>query len=206
MKKVSFIAAMLAVASLNAFAELKIATVDMEAVIMAHPQSEENKASLVKLQKEFEAERDVKREKIRDLYKQLEAIAKEADNEALSEQERKRKINSGRDLSQTIKEEERALRTLVDDLQRRLQEKELLLFGNVMSDIKFEISKLVKSDGYDLILDASAFRPGAPVPIVMYANPKFDVTDRIIKAIGGKRVEAPKPTPAKQPPIDRPLP
>ena len=129
MNKLPLIAAVLSAAALTASAELKIATVDMETVILSHPQSEENKANLVKLQKEFEAERDVKRQKIQDLYKQLETIAKEADNEALSEQERKKKFNTGRDLGQTIKEEERALRTLVDDLQRRLQEKELLLFG-----------------------------------------------------------------------------
>jgi Skp family chaperone for outer membrane proteins len=197
MKKVPLIAAILSAAALTASAELKIATVDMETVIVSHPQTEENKANLVKLQKEFEAERDVKRQKIQDLYKQLETIAKEADNEALSEQERKKKFNTGRDLGQTIKEEERALRTLVDDLQRRLQEKELLLFGNVMSDVKFAINGLVKSGAYDLILDASAFRPGAPVPIVMYANPKLDVTDAVIQAIGGKKVDAKKPAAAK---------
>ncbi|NLE42068.1 MAG: OmpH family outer membrane protein [Lentisphaerae bacterium] len=197
MNKLPLIAAVLSAAALTASAEIKIATVDMETVILSHPQSEENKANLVKLQKEFEAERDVKRQKIQDLYKQLETIAKEADNEALSEQERKKKFNAGRDLGQTIKEEERALRTLVDDLQRRLQEKELLLFGNVMSDVKFAINGLVKSGAYDLILDASAFRPGAPVPIVMYANPKLDVTDAVIQAIGGKKVDAKKPAAAK---------
>lgn len=197
MNKLPLIAAVLSAAALTASAELKIATVDMETVILSHPQTEENKANLVKLQKEFEAERDVKRQKIQDLYKQLETIAKEADNEALSEQERKKKFNAGRDLGQTIKEEERALRTLVDDLQRRLQEKELLLFGNVMSDVKFAINGLVKSGAYDLILDASAFRPGAPVPIVMYANPKLDVTDAVIQAIGGKKVDAKKPAAAK---------
>ena len=197
MNKLPLIAAVLSAAALTASAELKIATVDMETVILSHPQSEENKANLVKLQKEFEAERDVKRQKIQDLYKQLETIAKEADNEALSEQERKKKFNAGRDLGQAIKEEERALRTLVDDLQRRLQEKELLLFGNVMSDVKFAIAGLVKSGAYDLILDTSAMRPGAPVPIVMHANPKLDITDAVIQAIGGKRVEAKKPAPAK---------
>ena len=197
MNKLPLIAAVLSAAALTASAELKIATVDMETVILSHPQTEENKANLVKLQKEFEAERDVKRQKIQELYKQLETIAKEADNEALSEQERKKKFNAGRDLGQTIKEEERALRTLVDDLQRRLQEKELLLFGNVMSDVKFAINGLVKSGAYDLILDASAFRPGAHVPIVMYANPKLDVTDAVIQAIGGKKVDAKKPAAAK---------
>ena len=105
MNKLPLIAAVLSAAALTASAELKIATVDMETVILSHPQSEENKANLVKLQKEFEAERDVKRQKIQDLYKQLETIAKEADNEALSEQERKKKFNTGRDLGRGSLEE-----------------------------------------------------------------------------------------------------
>ena len=77
MKKLPFITAILAAAALSASAELKIATVDMETVIVSHPQTEENKANLVKLQKEFEAERDVKRQKIQDLYKQLETMLTE---------------------------------------------------------------------------------------------------------------------------------
>ena len=54
MNKLPLIAAVLSAAALTASAEIKIATVDMETVILSHPQSEENKANLVKLQKEFE--------------------------------------------------------------------------------------------------------------------------------------------------------
>ena len=181
-----------AATALTACAETKIATVDMEEIILAHPQTEENKARLLEMQKDFEKQRDVEREKIKTLLKQYETVVKEASNEALSEMERNKKINAARDLEQTIKEGENDLRKLVNDLQRKLQDKELLLFGNVMSDVKFAIGGIVKDGGYDLILDKSAFRVGAPVPIVMYSNEKLDITDSVIKAIGGKKVEPKK--------------
>ena len=190
MKKCMVFVGMIVAAALSACADTKIATVDMEEVILAHPQTADNKARLEEMQKDFEAQRDALRTKIQGLYKDYGAIAKEAGNEALSEVERNKKINAARDLEQTIKQNEVDLRKLVADLQRKLQDKELLLFGNVMSDIKFAITGIVKDGSYDLIVDTSASRAGAPVPIVMYANPSLDVTDTVIKAIGGKRVDA----------------
>ena len=190
MKKCMVFVGMVVAAALSACADTKIATVDMEEVILSHPQTADNKARLEEMQKDFEAQRDALRTKIQGLYKDYGAIAKEAGNEALSEVERNKKINAARDLEQTIKQNEVDLRKLVADLQRKLQDKELLLFGNVMSDIKFAITGIVKDGSYDLIVDTSASRAGAPVPIVMYASPALDVTDKVIKAIGGKRVDA----------------
>ena len=189
MKKCMVFVGMVVAAALSACADSKIATVDMEEVILAHPQTSDNKARLEEMQKDFEGQRDALRTKIQGLYKDYGTIAKEAGNEALSEVERNKKINAARDLEQTIKQNEVDLRKLVADLQRKLQDKELLLFGNVMSDIKFAINGIVKDGSYDLIVDTSASRAGAPVPIVMYANPSLDITDKVIKAIGGKRVE-----------------
>ncbi len=188
MKKTVFLS-VLAVAASSAFAEIKIATIDMEEVILAHPQAEENKTQLQAMQKEFEGQRDALRDKIRDLYEEFAEVAKEARNEALSEMARNQRVNKARDLEQTIKQSETDLRRLVQDLQRKLQEKELLLFDNVMSDIRFAVQALVKKNGYDLILDKSAMRASAPVPLVMHASDSLDVTDAIIKAVGGKRVD-----------------
>lgn len=192
MKRIAVLICAAAATAMTACAETKIATVDMEEVILAHPQTEENKARLLEMQKEFEKQRDDEREKIKALLKKYEGVVKEAGNEALSEMERNKRINAARDLEQTIKEGESDLRKMVNDLQRKLQEKELLLFGNVMSDVKFAIGGIVKEGGYDLILDKSAFRAGAPVPIVMYSNENLDITDTVIKAIGGKKVEPKK--------------
>lgn len=189
MKKVRLLASIVVVAAVSAFADVKLATVDMEEVILSHPQTEENKARLQEMQKDFEGQRDVLREKIKGLLEEYKTIAREAGNEALSEMARNKKINEARDLEQTIKQNEGDLRKLVNDLQRKLQEKELLLFDNVMSDVKFAINGIVKDGSYDLIIDKSAMRAGAPVPVIMYANDSLDVTDAIIKAIGGKKVE-----------------
>lgn len=189
MKKASVLASIMVLAAVSAFAEVKIATVDMEEVILSHPQTEENKARLLEMQKGFEGQRDALRDKIKGLYKDYGVIAKEAGNEALSEIARNKKVNEARDLEQTIKQNESDLRSLVNDLQRKLQDKELLLFDNVMSDIKFAINGLVKDGSYDLIIDKSAMRAGAPVPVIMYAKDNLDITDKVIKAIGGKKVE-----------------
>ena len=98
MKKCMVFVGMIVAAALSACADTKIATVDMEEVILAHPQTADNKARLEEMQKDFEAQRDALRTKIQGLYKDYGAIAKEAGNEALSEVERNKKIIAARDL------------------------------------------------------------------------------------------------------------
>ena len=101
MKKFMILAAV-AIAAMPAFAQTKIAVVDMQKVILAHPQTQINKETLVKKQKSFEADRDIKRDRIKEMYKNLSDIMKEANNEALSETIRKAKVEEARDRKSVV--------------------------------------------------------------------------------------------------------
>lgn len=195
MKKFMILAAV-AIAAMPAFAQTKIAVVDMEKVILAHPQTQINKETLVKKQKSFEADRDIKRDRIKEMYKNLSDIMKEANNEALSETIRKAKIEEARDVDKKIRTEEQDLRRLVDDLQGQLQKMEFELFSAVMDDVSAEIKKIAEKGKYDLILDKSGFRAGAPVTIVAYSSDELDITEEVVKAVGSLKTKASLTAPA----------
>ncbi len=189
MKKFMFLAAV-AIAAMPVFAQTKIAVVDMEKIILAHPQTQINKEALLKKQKSFEADRDIKRDTIKMMYKDLSDIMKEANNEALSDAVRKAKVEQARGVDQNIRTAEQELRRMVEDLQRQLQEMEIELFVAVTDEIAAEIKKIAEKGKYDLILDKSGFRAGAPVTIVAYASSELDITDEVVKAVSSLKANA----------------
>ena len=70
-------------------------------------------------------------------------------------------------------------------LQRSLNETEMLLFEGTMKDIDEKIEEIVKERGISLVLDKSAIRPGAPVPVVLWSAASIDITEELVKRIGG---------------------
>ena len=189
MKFAPIFAAALLFAAATAPAQTKIASIDMETVILSHPKAEANKTELTSLQKEYEDILDIQRNAIKNRIAELEAKFKDVNNEALSESVRKDTLAEVRTLENTLRSRETELRNFSAELQRKLRLKELELFDVVISDIKDAVNKTAKADGYDYVLDNSVHRASAPVPIVMFSNIKFDITDKVIAAIGGKKID-----------------
>lgn len=169
-----------------------IATVDMELVVLAHPATAENKAVLVDMQKRYASERDSKQEELRVLVAQGRKAAADARNVALSDAKRREAGASVDDIDDQLRRGETELRRLVADRQSKLRAKERELFGNVMADIKVKLDALAAEKGVSLVLDKSATRASAPIPLVMWSAPALDLTDELVAATGGDKEAAEK--------------
>lgn len=193
MKKTAFFAFLAMMAAVcPAFAELKVATVNMEKIITAHPKTDANKAELLKLQKSYEAEREIKRNKVKGMVAELNDLVKESENEALSDKVRKQKLEEARDLDMEIRKADQELRKTVSDLQEQLRDREFELFGKVMDEVAAAIEEIAKAEKYDIVLDRAGMSIGAPIPIVMYSAPSLDISDKVIEKVGGgKKAAAP---------------
>ncbi len=169
-----------------------IATVDMELVVLAHPATAENKAVLVDMQKRYASERDSKQEELRVLVAQGRKAAADARNVALSDAKRREAGATVDDIDDQLRHGETELRRLVADRQSKLRAKERELFGNVMADIKVKLDALAAEKGVSLVLDKSATRASAPIPLVMWSAPALDLTDELVAATGGDKEAAEK--------------
>ncbi|NLB70313.1 MAG: OmpH family outer membrane protein [Lentisphaerae bacterium] len=78
---------------------------------------------------------------------------------------------------------------MLGELQRQLQELELELFVGVMNEVSAELTKISIREKYDIVLDKSGFRAGAPVTIVAYASSALDITDELVAAVKGIKKE-----------------
>ena len=148
----------------SAIADTKIGFVNTEKLLREAPIS---LTAQKKLEKEFSSrEQDLQKvtKQARDLQTQLDK-----DGVTMSETERK---NKERDLANLNREFQRQSREFREDLNLRRNEE----LGHIQERARKVIVDIGKTEKYDIIIEQAA----------VYVDPKSDITDRVMKALGSK--------------------
>ncbi len=143
--------------------DLKIGFVNSERIMR---DSAPAKSATAKLEAEFS-----KREKeLRDMQNRLKSMSDklEKDMPVLAESDRIKRQREVADYGQEFQNKNRRYRE--DLMQRRNEE-----FAAVLERINKTINGIAQSEKYDLIVQDA-----------VYFSPKVDITDRVLKALGGK--------------------
>jgi outer membrane protein len=152
-----------ACAVVPALADTKIGFVNTERLIREAPLAI---AAQKKLEREF-ASRDQDLQKIakqaRDIQAQLDK-----DGVTMSDSDRKSKENDLAGLNRDLQRQGREFR---EDLNLRRNEE----LGKIQERARKAILDIAKAEKYDLIVEQA-----------VYVDPKIDLTDRVMKALGGK--------------------
>jgi outer membrane protein len=141
-------------------AELKIGFVNTEKVFR-------DSQLAVKAQKKLEKEFQSREQEIQKLVKQARDLQAYLEKEGmtLSEADRTKKQKDLANLSRDLQHDQRAFR---EDLNQRKNEE----FAAVQERARKAIMEIAEKEKFDLILEN-----------VIYASPKVDVTDRILKSL-----------------------
>ena len=143
--------------------ELKIGIVDVNKILKDAPQTiSANK----KLEKEFSS----RTEKLKTKIKSLETDGKKFQKESLTMSDDQRD-KADRALQQRRIDIQRDERELREDMDLRRREE----IGDLQEKINLTIDKMAADSGYDLILYNG----------IAYASAKVDITDDVVKALGG---------------------
>ena len=172
MKKTVIALAILA--SLSAFADLKIGTVNMIHLVELHPTHESNKTLVKSSNDDFKAKLDEKQDALKAMLDDARKTYDDLQNPMLSATAKadaqkkldgmQQKVNAAR---QDLIRSEQNYRETMNDLETRLLKMET-------SDIRAKISVYAKEKGYDLVIDST---------MAAYANDSLDVTDDILRAM-----------------------
>lgn len=150
-----------ATASVAQAAELKIGYVNTERLFRDSPMA-------VKAQKKLEQEFAKRDEEIQKMIRQAREIQSSLEKEGLtlSEAEKNRKE---RELAGMSREVQRAQREFREDLNQRKNEE----FSSIHEKARKIIQEIADKEKYDFIIEN-----------VVYASPRVDITDRVMKALG----------------------
>ncbi len=161
-------------AGLAAFADLKVATVNMIHLVELHPTHESNRALVKSTNDDYKAKLDAKQDALKALLDEAKKIYEDMQNPMLStsakaESQKKletlqQKVSAAR---QDLLRTDQHFRDEMDDLEKRLIKLET-------SDIRAKISAYAKSKGLDLVIDSTT---------AAYSSGALDVTDDILRAL-----------------------
>ena len=145
----------------NALAEGKIGFVNSQKILNDAPQAARAKK---KIEKDFEKrDQDLQR-----IAKQLQGMQDNLDKNAvtMAESERRTKEREFGDLNRDFQRKQREFR---EDLSQRQNEEMAAIFERVKKIIK----QIAETEKYDIIFQEA-----------VYANPRIDITDKVIKTLG----------------------
>ncbi len=160
MKRIFTLLLALTLSSAAQAAELKIGFVNTEKVFR-------DSQLAVKAQKKLEKEFQSREQEIQKLVKQARDLQAFLEKEGLtlSEADRSKKQKELANLSRDVQHDQRAFR---EDLNQRKNEE----FAGVQERARKAIMEIAEKEKFDLILEN-----------VVYASPKVDVTDRVLKSL-----------------------
>ncbi len=162
MLKSSILAGMVLLSfSAGALADSKIGFVNSQKILNDAPQAARAKK---KIEKDFEP-RD---QELQRIAKQLKTMQESIDKNAvtMAETERRTKEREFGDLNREFQRKQREFR---EDLSQRQNEEMAAIFERVNKIIK----QIAEAEKYDIIFQEA-----------VYANPRIDITDKVIKALG----------------------
>lgn len=188
MKKTILLTALFAAAA--ASADIKIATVDMDILILSHPKTEENREAVAKVEAEAEAARNQTRGELEALAAKIKEQMRQAQLPTLADEARVKARAEAEKLRDELQTKVEAAREAEAEAVARIRREGLARFGEVQRDIDEKLSALAAGKGLDLVLDSAAMRTGLPLPVVVWSSGALDLTDEAIAAVGGSREAA----------------
>ncbi len=180
---IHFLAAVLALSfTATAYAQQKIAVVDLEKLIRLHPNTAEDKKTLEVTLKDFNKQKEQLQALAASTRKAFEEAAREATNPALSESARKKAEAVAIDKRQAALEAARGAEEKIRELQRELNKQEMKMLKRTSDIIERAIAAYARGNGIDLVLQLPS-RLSAGTGVI-YSKPEMDITGEIMKLLG----------------------
>ena len=153
----------------QALAQGKIGVVQIERIVR-------DSQPALRAQKRLEAEFTKREAELGKVADQLKRLQDEIEKDALTMPESQRRTKE-RDFADLSREFQRKQREYREDVNQRRNEE----LGQVIEQANRIIRQIAESEKYDIIFQEAA-----------YANPRIDITDKVIKAMEGKPPAAAK--------------
>jgi len=177
-------------AAAPAFAQSRIATVDLSQLFDNYWKTKEAEAALKKRASELEQDHKNMMDELRKHSEEYQKLLASASDQAVSEEERERrkqsaeaKLKQMRDLQDSIAQFERQARATIEEQRNRMR-------NNLLGEIRTAVQSRARIAGYTLVIDVSA-RSAQNTPIVLYNSGDNDITQAVLEQLN---LNAPNPS------------
>ncbi len=180
---------------------LKVGIVNMQEVLQGYYKSKQAQVDLNQRRDDIKKDLDVRRNKLKDLTREVEDLQKLIRDEGTTQEFKRLKMqeleNKGsegralaRDLEQLAKQKERQLML---ELERT--------FRGIRDEVKVVVDEISKKDGYDLVFDKSAVGMGGS-PFLLFSKDAVDFTPSVLTSLNKDAPAEFKNAPPAAPPAE----
>lgn len=180
-------------AGTSAFAQYRIATVDLGRVFtnywktkQAQTAIDEHRSDIEKTGKEMLSTFNKSKD---DYQKMLDSV----NDPAVSSEERDKRKKATEDKLKDLRDQQDALQQFDRGATTSLDEQLKRTRDNIVADIRIAVSAKAKADGYTMVIDTAA-QSVNQTPVILYSVPgDNDITEAVVKQINaGAPVDVPK--------------
>jgi len=176
----------------SAWAQSRIATVDLRKVFDGYWKTKQADAALKDRAADIEKDHKTMLDDWKKAKDEYQTLLTEANSQTLSLEEREKRKKSAEDKLKQIKDSEDAIgqyerqaRTTLDEQRKRMRD-------SIVEEIRTTLNAKAKSGGYALVLDTAA-ESANNTPIVLYSNNENDMTVAVLAQLNaGAPAETPK--------------
>lgn len=196
LKSILILTALGLVAPLSQGAELKLAVINLKTVFDGYWKTKQSDATVKERQTEFEKERKKMVDDYQKANEEYRKLAESANDPAVAADERDKRKKTAESKLLEIKEIEGSVATFERQFRSQITDQIKRMRDNILRDIREEITKRSKSEGYTLVLD-TAGESVNQTPLVIYQAGLPDITNDVLTAVN-KDAPAGSLTPATE--------
>ena len=185
---------LLALLSVPALAQTKIGTADLRKLFDGYWKTKQAQAALNDRKTQLDADDKSMRDELKKGSDEYQKLLEQANDQAISAEQRDKHKLAASDKLKQLQESKAAIDQFERQAQITLQEQQMRMRDNILSEIKAAVTAQAKVAGYSLVIDAAAETANATTAVV-YSNGENDLTDAVLKRLNAGRTDSTTPAP-----------
>jgi outer membrane protein len=173
---------LLAFLSVPALAQTKIATVDLRKLFDGYWKTKQAQTVLNDRQAQLIKDAKSLSDDLKKGGDEYQKLLDQANDQALSADQRDKNKQAAADKRKQLQEAKTALDQFERQAQVTMQEQQMRMRDNVLSDIKAAVTAQAKAAGCSLVIDAAAETANATTAVI-YTSGENDLTDAVLKRL-----------------------
>lgn len=201
MKKALITLTLLAAAAC-AYAEVKVATVDMAKLFDGYNRAKAAQSAMESEIQKAGNEAQRRQNEGRQMLEQMDALRQKYSNEALSKDAREAAKKQARDLEDKIEAKKNEFERFQMETRKALVQKETAQREKIYDEIQNAAIAVARKQGANVILNVSE-KTAAGLPVVVYSDKSWDITNAVLSTLNASGGAAPAAAPAPASPAPK---
>ncbi len=173
---------LLALTSLPAFGQNKVATVDLKKLFDSYYKTKLATQAIQQRANDMDKDYTTMAKDLKAKSDDYEKLLESASDPAVSDQERQRRKDSAGDLLKQLQDNKAAIDQYERQAQMTLTDQKQRMRDNILDEIKKVVAAQAKSGGYTLVLDSAAQTVNG-TPSIVFTTGEGDLTTDVLKQL-----------------------